>query len=131
MSLFTKLKKNAVTIKNDLPAISLALGHPRLPVKAKLVLILTTAYAFSPIDLIPDFIPVLGYLDDLIILPLLMALCIRSIPDEILKECRIAAAEETVEKGKSLFAGLIIILIWIILFFLIIHGITGMIVEKK
>ena len=127
----TKLKEIAVTLKKDLPALILALKHPRLPARAKILLVLTTAYAFSPIDLIPDFIPVLGYLDDLIILPFLMALCIRLIPDEILKECRIAAAEKTVEKRRNLFAGLIIILIWIILFFLIIHGITKRIAGQR
>ncbi len=74
------------------------------------------AYAFSPIDLIPDFVPVLGYLDDLILIPLGIALAIRLVPHQVLTECRVRA-QEAIRKGKpvSLAAGAVIIAIWLIL----------------
>jgi uncharacterized membrane protein YkvA (DUF1232 family) len=74
------------------------------------------AYAFSPIDLIPDFIPVLGYLDDLILLPLGIAFAIKLVPHSVLAECR-ARAQETIQNGNPVnrVAGAVIILIWLVL----------------
>ena len=71
------------------------------------------AYALSPVDLIPDFIPVLGYLDDLILLPLGIALTVKMIPKEIMQECLAKAQEISKEKRKNWIAGTIVILIWI------------------
>ena len=93
------LKECAKKLKSDIPAIFLALKEKETPIVAKIFAAITVAYALSPIDLIPDFIPVLGYLDDLLILPELVALTIRLIPREKLNECRIKA-EGMWENGK-------------------------------
>jgi uncharacterized membrane protein YkvA (DUF1232 family) len=82
------LKKWSRIIKGDVHAIYLASRDPRVPWHAKAVAIAVAAYALSPIDLIPDFIPVLGYLDDLIIVPLGIALVVRLIPAEVMAEYR-------------------------------------------
>ena len=74
------LKERAKQLKSDIPAVFLALKDDETPVLAKVLAFLTVAYALSPIDLIPDFIPVLGYLDDLLLLPTLAALTIKQIP---------------------------------------------------
>lgn len=73
------------------------------------------AYAFSPIDLIPDFVPVLGYLDDLILIPLGIAIAIKLVPHSVLTECR-ARAQETVQNGMrvSRIAGVVVVLIWLV-----------------
>ena len=78
----------------------------------------TLACALSPIDLIPDFIPVLGYLDDLILLPLLGYLCFRAVPDEVLVSARRRAEEEPPVLGKNRTAGAIILLVWLCTLFL-------------
>ena len=77
------LKENAKKLKQNIPAVFLALKDQDTPIAAKLVAAVTVAYALSPIDLMPDFIPVLGYLDDLILLPALTALTIKLIPREV------------------------------------------------
>ena len=94
------LKARAKQLKTDLPAVFLALKRKETPWTAKALAALTIGYALSPIDLIPDFIPVLGYLDDLILLPALVALTIRLIPAEVLASCR-AEAEGALEGRKA------------------------------
>ena len=93
-----------------------AVRHPGTPWYAKLFVAGIVAYAFSPIDLIPDFVPVLGYLDDLILIPMGIALAIRMVPPSVLTECR-ARAQEVMSQGKpvSRIAGAVIIVIWIAL----------------
>lgn len=82
------LRKRAEGLSRDIPALFLALKSPETPALAKATAFLAVAYALSPVDLIPDFIPVIGYLDDLVILPLLVALTLRLIPKEVFEECR-------------------------------------------
>ena len=82
------LKERARKLQMDIPAIFLALGDRETPVIAKVLAGITVAYALSPIDLIPDFIPVLGYLDDLLLLPILVALTVKFIPAEVLERNR-------------------------------------------
>ena len=84
----SKLKDRAKRLKTDVPAVFLALKEKRTPWYAKILAAIVVVYALSPIDLIPDFIPVLGYLDDLIILPALIALCVKCIPAEVFEDCR-------------------------------------------
>ena len=82
------LAQRAKQMKTDIPALYLAMGRRATPWPAKAMAALAVAYALSPVDLIPDFVPVLGYLDDLLILPALAALAIRLIPREVLEDCR-------------------------------------------
>jgi uncharacterized membrane protein YkvA (DUF1232 family) len=91
----------------------LALRHPKTPWYAKLLVTCIVAHALSPIDLIPDFVPILGYLDDLILLPMGIAMAIKMIPEPVLTECRIRA-QERISAGKSAsrVAGAVIIVIW-------------------
>lgn len=94
-----KLKERAKRIKSEIPAVYLALKDKQTPLPAKILAGITVGYALSPIDLIPDFIPVLGYLDDLLILPALAALTIRLIPPGVMVRCR-REAEGMWENGK-------------------------------
>src|SRR3954447_5567152 len=86
-----RLKEWALALIRDVKAIYLASRDPRLPWYSKALAVAVAAYALSPVDLIPDFIPVLGYLDDLIIVPLGIALVVRLIPPEVIAEYRIRA----------------------------------------
>ena len=86
------LKERAKQLKTDIPAVFLALKEKRTPWYAKVLAAVIVVYALSPVDLIPDFIPVLGYLDDVILLPALIALCIKCLPKEIFEDCRVRAA---------------------------------------
>ena len=83
-----KLKQWAKKLKTDIPAIFLSLKDKDTPLPAKIVGDITVAYALSPVDLIPDFIPVLGYLDDVILLPVLAAITIKLLPTQILERNR-------------------------------------------
>ena len=101
-------------MKNEALTVYLAAKDPRTPWYAKAVAFCTIAYALSPIDLIPDFIPVFGYLDDLIIVPAGIALAIRLIPAEVLAEARETATTQRVERSVGYVGLVIIILIWIL-----------------
>jgi uncharacterized membrane protein YkvA (DUF1232 family) len=108
-------KERVKALKKETFTLYLACRHPRVPWYAKALALLVVGYALSPIDLIPDFIPVLGYLDDLILIPLGIMLVIRMIPSEVLAECR--QKSETLV-GRATRAGKIaaavIVLIWIL-----------------
>ncbi|MEG4091422.1 YkvA family protein [Microcoleus sp. Pol12B4] len=108
------LKQVARRLKKETYAVYLASTDQRVPWYARILAGLTVAYAFSPIDLIPDFIPVLGYLDDLIIVPLGIWLVLKMIPPQVLAECREKAAAE-IDGGKPInrAAAAVIIAIWI------------------
>ena len=116
------LKERDKSLKADIPAVFIALKDKETPWAAKLFAAITVAYALSPIDLIPDFIPVLGYLDDVILLPALVALTIKLIPKEKLEECR-RQAVNLWEKGrpKKWYYGIPILLIWALVIFLIVR----------
>jgi uncharacterized membrane protein YkvA (DUF1232 family) len=107
-----RLRDWARGLKRDVHALYLAARDPRVPWYAKAVALAVAAYALSPIDLIPDFIPVIGYLDDLIIVPLGILLAVRLIPTEILAEHRLAASEAA-DRPTSRTAAMVIIAIWI------------------
>lgn len=91
------LKERARQLKTDIPAVFMAFKHKQTPLLAKMLAGLIVIYALSPIDLIPDFIPVLGLLDDLILLPFLITITIKMIPKHVLAECR--------EQAKGLWEG--------------------------
>lgn len=112
--LFQRLKQWASQIKRDVHAIYLAARDPRVPWHAKVLAICVAAYALSPIDLIPDFIPVIGYLDDLIIVPAGIMLVVWMIPDEIMAEHR-ATATAAGSRPVSRIGAAAIVAIWILL----------------
>ena len=116
------LKDRAKQLKTDIPAVFLALKRRETPWHAKLLAGLTVGYALSPIDLIPDFIPVLGYLDDLIILPAMVALTVKLIPAQVMDDCR-AQAEGMWQNGKPKrwYYAIPIVLVWLLVVFLIVR----------
>ena len=93
MRLFTELKQRARHLKAETFVLCLATRDPRTPWYGRLLVAGIVAYALSPIDLIPDFVPVLGYLDDLVLIPLGIALAIKLVPEAVLAECRVRAQE--------------------------------------
>ena len=109
-------KQRARELKIEVYAIYLAYKDPRVPLYARIFAACVVGYAFSPIDLIPDPIPILGYLDDLILIPLGVALAIKMIPPIVLAECR-DKAREVMKQGKPInrIAAAIIIAIWLLL----------------
>lgn len=113
-AIITKWRKLSRELKAESYALYLAYRHPGTPWFAKVFAGLVVAYAFSPIDLVPDFIPVLGYLDDLILVPLGIAIAVRLIPAEILELCRQQARQEmSGEKPVNRLAAVMIVLIWV------------------
>jgi uncharacterized membrane protein YkvA (DUF1232 family) len=110
--LLSKLKLWARALKRDAYAVYLAARDPRVPWYAKALGMAVAAYALSPIDLIPDFIPVLGYLDELIILPLGIALVVKLIPPEVLAEHR-ARAAAVQDRPVSFAAAAAIVVVWL------------------
>ena len=109
-------KRQTKQLKTETYAIYLAYRDPRVPWYARIFAACVVGYAFSPIDLIPDPIPILGYLDDLVLVPLGVVLALRMIPSEVLAECR-EQAEEIIRQGKpvSRVAAFVIVAIWILL----------------
>jgi uncharacterized membrane protein YkvA (DUF1232 family) len=113
MGNWAKWVARAQLLKREAIALFIAARDPRTPLLARLFVLAIVAYAVSPIDLIPDFIPVLGYLDELILLPIAMAVAIRMIPPAVMIEAREKAAA-TIERGQriGLFGAVIIVLLW-------------------
>ena len=113
------LKDRARQLKTDIPALIIALKDKETPFTAKFLAGIVVVYALSPVDFIPDFIPVLGYLDDLIILPALITLTVKLIPNDIMNRCREEASNLSKAK-KNWFYATPFVLVWIlILIFLI------------
>lgn len=100
-------------LKRDVVAIAFAVRDPRVPWYAKIVGVCVVAYALSPIDLIPDFVPVLGYLDDLVLVPLGVLLVMRLIPADILAQHR-AAAAAIATRPVSRAGAVAVIVVWIV-----------------
>ena len=120
MNLIEQLKSWARSFKKDVLILWFSAKNPKTPLAPKAICIFIVAYALSPIDLIPDFIPVLGYVDDLILLPILIWSAITLIPNIIIQDSR-AQAEEWLKhnntKPKSKFGLLIVIFIWAVMLF--------------
>jgi uncharacterized membrane protein YkvA (DUF1232 family) len=110
--LISRAKAWASVLRRDAHAIYLASRDPRVPWAARLLAIAVAGYALSPIDLIPDFIPVLGVLDDLIIVPLGIWLVIALIPEDVMRECR-AIASAAAQRPVGKVAAIIIVALWI------------------
>jgi uncharacterized membrane protein YkvA (DUF1232 family) len=107
-------KQWARAIRRDTHALYLAARDPRVPWYAKALAVAVAAYALSPIDLIPDFIPVLGYLDDLIVVPLGIALVVRLIPPDIMAQHR-ATADDAQESPVSRAGAIVVVTIWVLM----------------
>lgn len=116
----SKLTDRAKELKTDVPAVFLALKDKRTPWYAKIIAAIVVVYALSPVDLIPDFIPVLGYLDDVIILPALITLCIKCVPKDVFADCR-AHSEGMWNNGKpkKWYYAIPFALIWAVIILLI------------
>jgi len=110
----TQLRDWARAIRRDVLAIYFASRDPRVPWHAKALAVRIATYAMSPIDLIPDFIPVLGYLDDAILLPLGILLVLRMIPPEVMAEHR-AAAAVAAERPQSIAGAIFVVAVWLAL----------------
>lgn len=111
-----RLKERAKRLKTDIPAVFLALKQKETPLVAKIFAAITVVCALSPIDLVPDFIPVLGYLDDVILLPVLVALTVRLIPKDVMERARKQAQGMWTEgKPTKWYYAVPIVLIWAVL----------------
>jgi uncharacterized membrane protein YkvA (DUF1232 family) len=112
MTLVDRIRAWAHALKRDTLALWIAARSPETPLIAKLVAALVAAYAFSPIDLIPDFIPIIGLLDDIILVPLGIELALRLIPHDLMERFR-AEADARDNEPRSLIAAAIVVLLWL------------------
>lgn len=113
-----RLRDWARRLKRDIVMLWFAQRHPDTPLHARLLCIAAVLYTLSPIDLVPDFIPVLGYLDDVLLVPALIWLAIRLLPPHVVEECRQRAGEWMAvqgEKPKSLIGAVLVVIAWIAL----------------
>ena len=118
------LKARAKKLKTDIPALFLALKDTDTSMLAKVFAGITVVYALSPIDLVPDFVPVLGYLDDVILLPMLVAITIRFIPKDVLERNRQNAEGMWCNvKPKKWYYAIPVVLVWILIIVLILKAI--------
>jgi len=115
--MFTALKQKVKNLKSQIVVVYYAYQSPKVGFFAKAIVAIAIGYALSPIDLIPDFIPIVGYLDDLIIVPALLTLAIRLIPNEIMSEARKRAEEEPLRLGKNWVFASIFVAIWLVAIF--------------
>ena len=124
MKISEKLKNRAKQLKTDIPAVFIALKKKETPLLAKILAAITVVYALSPIDLIPDFIPVIGLLDDVILLPALIILIVKLIPAEVFAKCREEAATIWADgKPKKWYYALPVVFIWLLIIFIIVRAI--------
>lgn len=123
----TSWRTRARRLRAEIHALYLAARDPRTPWYAKVLAAFIIGYALSPIDLIPDFIPVLGYLDDVVIVPAAIALLIRLIPTGVLQECREKARSQPMSLRKNWIAGIIIVSIWLLLIYVVLSLLWGIV----
>jgi len=110
------LKARARALKADAVALYYAARHPRTPWYAKVFVVAIVAYALSPIDLIPDFIPVLGFVDEIILLPFAIALAVKMIPPDVMAECRVRASQQLLRASRiGRIGAAVIVLFWLAL----------------
>ena len=119
------LKERAMQLKTDIPAVFIALKRKETPLLAKILATVAVVYALSPIDLIPDFIPVIGLLDDVILVPGLIAIVVKLISPDVFSQCRLEAAN--LWKGdnpQKWYYALPIIAIWLLVIFIVVKAIV-------
>jgi uncharacterized membrane protein YkvA (DUF1232 family) len=123
-ALLQRFRQKLGDLKIELLAVWFAYRDPRTPWYAKIWAALVAGYAFSPIDLIPDFIPIIGYLDDAIIVPLGLIIAIKLIPKDVMADTRIKAKdwlEQRKQKPQNKTMAVLIVLLWILLFLVVIR----------
>lgn len=123
-----KLKEWAKKLKQQLVMLHLAYKDERTPWLAKILIFIIIAYALSPIDLIPDFIPIIGYLDDLILLPIGIYFALKLIPEEVKREALQKAEDYKWDKKNNWIIGGIVILVWLIVGYWIV---TNFLIDKN
>jgi len=124
MGLIEKLKVAGERLRSEVAALRMAARDPRTPWYAKLLVAAVVAYACSPVDLIPDFIPILGYLDDIVLIPLGITLALKLVPPQVLAECRARARDTASDKTPvSRIAGAVIVALWLTVAALVIMGV--------
>jgi uncharacterized membrane protein YkvA (DUF1232 family) len=122
----TALKIQAKQLKQHTLTVYFAARDPRTPFLVRVLAILVAAYALSPIDLIPDFIPVIGYLDDILLVPLGLALVVRLIPPAVMASARMQA-EQAVNKPISYSAAAFIVFVWLFLFWFVLQWVLDIV----
>lgn len=113
-----KIRQWAKSLKKDILSLWFCQKHPEMPLTAKVLAICVVAYAFSPIDLIPDFIPVIGYLDDMIVVPIGIYFTLKLIPEHVIADGRLKASdwiEQQNGKPKNWFMAVLVLLAWLFL----------------
>jgi uncharacterized membrane protein YkvA (DUF1232 family) len=122
MALLDRLKARAAVLKRETLALYLAARDPRTPWYAKLLAAAIVAYALSPVDLIPDFIPVLGYLDELVLIPAGIALVLKLVPKEVMADAQ-ARAGDVLGRAKktAVWAGVVIVALWALVAWVVIR----------
>ena len=106
------LKTRAQQLRQQTLTVYFAARDPRTPLWVRLLAVLVTAYALSPIDLIPDFIPVIGFLDEVILIPLCLAVVIRNVPPQVIESAR-SKAQQTTRKPVNYYAAMLFVVLWI------------------
>jgi uncharacterized membrane protein YkvA (DUF1232 family) len=119
------LRARAKDLKRQLSAVYYACRDPRVRILPKIIIGVCIAYALSPIDLIPDFIPVLGYLDDLVIIPALIGLAIKLIPKDVFEEAKARAAEEPITLRKNWAFAVLFVSLWAAVIVLIVKAVAS------
>jgi uncharacterized membrane protein YkvA (DUF1232 family) len=120
------LKQKAANLRTETYTLYLASRDPRVPWYAKAFMVAVVGYALSPIDLIPDFIPVVGYLDDLIIVPAGVVIALRMIPEDVLEDCRARVEREGISSRAKWVAAAVITLVWLFALYLLLRFLFGL-----
>jgi uncharacterized membrane protein YkvA (DUF1232 family) len=116
IGILKRFKERARALRSDICTLYLAAQHPKTPWHAKLFMAAIVAYAFSPIDLVPDFVPILGYLDELILLPIGISIALKMIPPDIVMDCRARADQSSPDVQRAgRIAAVVIVTFWIAL----------------
>ena len=126
MSMFTSLKAQAKQLKQHTLTVYFAARDPRTPLFVRALAVFVAAYALSPIDLIPDFIPVIGYLDDLLLVPLGLALVVRLTPPEVLESAR-TQAQQTVSEPISYAAAAFFVALWLVVAWVVVSWVVSVV----
>lgn len=121
--LIGKIKNQAKMLKKEVVTLYYAYQDPRIPKLAKIWIAIVVGYAFSPIDLIPDFIPVLGLLDDLLLVPLGIAIALKMIPPEVMVDARTKADQSSLNRSTNWVAAGIIVCLWLAIAWVVVRAI--------